>query len=93
MLTLASLDNLFLLLTEFEKLPCRVAGVIPESEWNIDEEYNKSERREKSRPIILALASARRALLDSHLNNNQASLNMHRCGKNQTSWHRGGPKI
>ena len=64
---------------EFGNLSCKVAGVIPESMWSAEKEFNKSERREKSRPILLALESARRAFSDSQISKH--SLDLHKCGE------------
>ncbi|KAF6029924.1 hypothetical protein EB796_011754 [Bugula neritina] len=60
-------------------LPCRVAGVISESDLDLSKEFSKSDLREKSRPILLAVAAARRALSHSRLNTDQLSI-AHRNG-------------
>lgn len=51
-----------------------------ESDWSIGKEFNKADIRDKSRPILLALAAARRALTHSNLPTGDLSA-LDRCGE------------
>lgn len=67
-----------LLRTEWDNIPCRVAGLVRQSE--LENDYTAADLREKSRPILYAIAAAKRALSDSYYETeNTAELD--ECGK------------
>lgn len=52
---------------EWSSIPCRIAGIIPRETLNLEDEFTSVALREKSKPILFALAAARRAVKDSML--------------------------
>lgn len=68
---------------EWESLPCRVAGRVSKHELSFEDEFSKSELREKSKPILFALAAARRALSHARFEGQQ----FHRYGERHWSYY------
>lgn len=61
-------------------MPCRVAGVIPKDVFNLEEEFEAGDLRDKSKPILYALAAAKRALRDSMFEAKSPDI-LQRCGE------------
>lgn len=63
---------------EWQDIPCRIGGVV--SDLDLNTEFAKGDLREKSRPILLGVAAARRAL--EHSNYQSAKqVSAQRCGR------------
>ncbi|XP_067929723.1 3-oxoacyl-[acyl-carrier-protein] synthase, mitochondrial-like [Watersipora subatra] len=62
---------------EWKGLPCKVAGVV--STECLMKEFTKGDMRDKSRPILLGVSAARRALRHSKYTPT-SDKDMHRCG-------------